>query len=372
MRLRTTLLNLIIASFVFAAACSPQGGKQSNRPLAKFEPKDGEVILFVGQELEAIGGLYDFNDGYFDHFDTPGGITMYSNIQPGTESFGHTMKGLDGLWTTDDWGDSPSNLNAQLGHPNFQNVVVALGLSIAGHEDKIADGSYDDKLKIFGEYLLKTDRRPFFLRIGYEFDGHGWNNYDRENYIKAYRRIHDALDAMGVDNVAYVWQSTGWVSNLEQLEEWYPGDRYVDWCGFSFFSRWDEQKMIEFARKKGKPVFIAEASPVISDHTVKFDGDTKTTILSNPEQAEEAWQKWFIPFFKTINDNPDVVKAVSYINCNWKDHAMWKDNPTFRDVDARLHLSEVISERWKQETGKAKYRKANPDLYKYLRNRDKQ
>jgi len=34
-----------------------------DRKLAKFEPKDG-VLLFVGQELEAIRGLEDYNDGY--------------------------------------------------------------------------------------------------------------------------------------------------------------------------------------------------------------------------------------------------------------------------------------------------------------------
>ena len=37
------------------------------------------------------------------------------------------------------------------------------------------------------------------------------------------------LDAQGVTNVAYVWQSTGWVSTPTQLMEWYPGDDYVDW-----------------------------------------------------------------------------------------------------------------------------------------------
>ncbi len=31
---------------------------------AKFEPEDGKCILFVGQELAAIGGLEEFNDGY--------------------------------------------------------------------------------------------------------------------------------------------------------------------------------------------------------------------------------------------------------------------------------------------------------------------
>ena len=160
---------------------------------------------------------------------------------------------------------------------------------------------------------------------------------------------------MGVENVAYVWQSTGWVSNLEQLEAWYPGDKYVDWCAYSFFSRWDEAKMIDFAREKGKPVFIAEASATVSDFTVKFDGQTKETVLSNEAQAIEAWEKWFIPFFRTIDDNPDIVKAISYINCNWRAHAMWENNPAFQLVDARIQESTYISEKWVGQIRNSKY-----------------
>jgi len=124
--------------------------------------------------------------------------------------------------------------------------------------------------------------------------------------------------------------------------------------------------MIDFARKKGKPVFIAEATPTISDHTTKFDGDTKTTLLSNPAQAAEAWDKWFVPFFKTIEDNKDIEKAISYINCHWKSHPMWKDNPTFRDIDARLHLNEDISTKWKEKVYTDAFIHSSDDLYNRL------
>ena len=63
---------------------------------------------------------------------------------------------------------------------------------------------------------------------------------------------------MGVNNVAYGWQSHKWDESIEMLESWYPSDNYVDWCGYSFFARWDESNMIKFARKKGKPVFIVK------------------------------------------------------------------------------------------------------------------
>lgn len=332
---------------------------------AKFEPEDSKCILFVGQELAAIGGLAAYNDGYFDHFDAPGGFTMYTDFSPGDTMFGNVLTGLDGVFTTDEWGDGPSNMSLQLADKDFKNSALAIGLWLVNHEEEVANGGQDSLIDKMGEWLKSLDNRPVFLRIGYEFSGE-WNHYDREHYIKAYKRIKDRYDEMGINNVAYVWQSHGWEEPLEHLEEWYPGDEYVDWCGYSFFSRWDEANMIEFARQKGKPVFIAEATPTISTATTKNNGKTKEIILSNPKQAEEAWEKWFVPFFKTIDDNPDVVKAVSYINCHWKANEMWFDNPTFQDVDARLQTSDIISARWKAETAKDKYLKASDDLFDML------
>ncbi len=336
------------------------------RKLAKFEPEEGKVLLFAGQELEAVGGLEKYNDGYLDHFDKPAGWTTYSNINPGENSFGRIQEGLDGIYETHDWGDHDYNASLQLKDSSYTDMAMAIGLQFVNHEEKVADGTHDKYIDKLGDFLLSLGKRPVFLRIAYEFDGDPWNSYEREATIKAYRRIVDKLRAKGVTNTAYVWQSVGFISNLEHLEGWYPGDDYVDWCAVSFFNRWDEIQMFKFARSKGKPVFIAEATPTISDYTGKLYGTTKETQLSNPEQAQEAWDKWFVPFFNAIEENADVVKAVHYINCHWDSHRMWDENPTFQKIDARLQLSEMISNKWKAETSKPKYIKSSPDLYAYL------
>ncbi|MEM6632469.1 MAG: glycosyl hydrolase [Bacteroidota bacterium] len=344
----------------------PPGEEKVGRERAKFEPEDGKCILFIGQELEALGGLEaPWNDGYLDHFQRPGGFTMYTNFSQGDSSFGYELKGLDGLESTDDWGDSPSNMSKQLEDPNFANMALAIGLGFVNHEADVANGRYDDQVLRLGNWIKGLGKRPVFLRIGYEFGGE-WNHYDKELYKVAFRKIKETYDSLGVENVAYVWQSHGWGQDLEELESWYPGDEYVDWCAYSFFSRFDEAQMIPFARRHGKPVFIAEASATISTPTVKTNGKTKETIFSNPEQAQEAWDKWFIPFFQAIDEHPDVIKAVSYINCNWRSHPMWFENPTFQDIDARIQTSSMISERWKEKVYQAPFIQASDSLYKLL------
>jgi len=331
--------------------------------LAKYEPEDGKCLVFVGQELEAIGGLEDYNEGYLDHFEKPAGFTMYTGLSVDVESFGFMFKGLDGVFTTDDWGDSYNNMSLQIMDEDFNGMALAIGLWMTGgNEVNVANGERDSLINKMGDWIKTLAPRPVFLRIGYEFLG-PWNNYDREGYLTAYKRIKDKLDAMAVNNVAYVWQSHGFDEPHELLELWYPGDEYVDWCGFSFFNRWDEQRMISFARKKGKPVFIAEASATLPSPTVKTTGLSNETLLTDPDQAQQAWSGWFTPFFKTIEDNEDVVKAISYINCHWKSHRMWYNNPTFKNIDARLQTSDFISKKWKEKMNEPRFIHASDFKY---------
>lgn len=351
-----TLRIKVLLVMLMCLAASASAWQQEHR--ARFEPSDGEVLLFVGQELEAIGGLERYNDGYMDHFEAPAGFTMYTNIQP-------MGKGLQGVHQTDNWGDGDSNMMLQLNDPDFENMALAIGLSMVGSAGKVARGELDNGIKILGGFIKSLGKRPVFLRIGYEFSGE-WNGYNREDYLTAFRRIVTQFRAMEVENVAFVWQSKGFGLNQEQLESWYPGDEYVDWFGFSFFNNWREVQMIEFARKKSKPVFIAEATPTITNPDAGQPGYTLETDLDNPQQAQKAWEEWFLPFFDTINQNPDVVKAVSYINANWRIRPMWQTNPTFKNIDARLQQSPFITKMWNAEISKNKFLKADSGLFKTL------
>ena len=60
-------------------------------------------------------------------------------------------------------------------------------------------------------------------------------------------------------------------------------------------------------------------------------------------------------FFKTINDHGDVVKAISYINCDWSSQPMWINNPLFKHVDSRIQVNKYISSKWKKEINKLQY-----------------
>jgi hypothetical protein len=325
----------------------------------KFVPKDGKCLVFIGQDLEAVGGLKDYNKGYVNYFNTPAGITIYTNLSPNNESYGYYNKGLDGLKTKANWGAGDTYANLYLQDSTFQNSAIAIGLSFVNHEKEVAKGQLDT-LIIELAYWISKSKRPVFLRVGYEFDGWEWNHYKKKHYLKAWKRIHDIFRKMRIDNVAFVWQSKGTGSNHGILEAWYPGDDVVDWCAYSYFGQPD-QEMLSFARKHNKPVFIAEATPVKQMDNLYFETD-----LKKETQAKAIWQEWYVPFFKTIENNSDVIKAFSYINTDWTSQPMWITNPVFKNVDSRLQMSNYITKKWNEEIQKLRYLNADNVLWDEL------
>ena len=327
----------------------------------KFAPKAGKCLVFVGQDLSATGGLDNYSRGYSDHFETPAGVTVYTNLSPGGESYGYYNKGLDGLKTKANWGAGDSWANAYLQDSTYANSALAIGLSLVNHEKKIAKGLHDELIIELATWI-KSIKRPVFLRIGYEFDGWDWNHYQRKPYLKAWGRIHSIFQKLKVDNVPFVWQSKGTGSDQKVLEAWYPGDALVDWCAYSYFGAPDTE-MIQFARKHKKPVFIAEATPVRQSENLYFETD-----LKKEDMGQKIWKEWFEPFFDTIEQNSDVIKAFSYINADWSSQPMWITNPVFQKVDARLQVNEYIRKKWKAEMEKDRYLNAKDEPFDFLKN----
>lgn len=335
--------------------------------LAKFEPADGKVILFVGQELESIGGTDKYTEGYFDHYPAAGGFTQYTDFLTGVYSFGFVHRGLDGLTSLDDWGDGPENMAVTVADPDLKNSALAIGLDISqGHDSITAMGGHDTLIYKLGDWLKSLGERPVFLRIGYEFDGFDWNHYKKEFYVPAWKRIRYKLDSMTVKNIAYIWQSKGGGAKREEMDAFYPGDKVVDWVSYSFFTPGEaNHPMIQFARDHKKPLFIAESTPVLLD----VKGVSRSIVLSNVADATTAWKEWFAVYFKTINDNPDVIKAISYINAPWKTRPMWKNNDFFKNIDARITKNDSLKSWWLKETSQDKYLKASDTLFNYLWNK---
>ncbi len=75
---------------------------------------------------------------------------------------------------------------------------------------------------------------PIFLRFAAEFNdpANEWSRNPRL-YVEKFRLVHDIM-ATYAPNVAMVWMPMA--SRLEVIDQYFPGDAYVDWVGLSLYS----------------------------------------------------------------------------------------------------------------------------------------
>jgi len=366
---------------------SPSKDQQSRKLFSHTNSREAlaqkRVKLFIGQDLNSIRGYVKTGK-----YPKPAGVTTYLSFYnlmsenfPAYGGLGIDRRGYPTSGSVD-WGAGP--LNALALAKEYPGSALNIGLNIAegnqstiwveGGLKAISEGKHNNEINHLARFFKSIDN-PVFLRIGYEFDG-VWNKgYENtQNYIEAYKHIVDTLRAKRVRNVAFVWQASASPiddiieSKRENIQDWYPGDDYVDWVGFSWFLPPDKavkgsatqrglaNEVLQFARQKRKPVMIAEASPQgydlgkLSKSNISPLWDGTSGKQSKQVSASKLWVEWFTPFFTFIRSNADIIKAVAYINADWDSQALWSA-PYANGYwgDSRVQINQDISKRWLSE-----------------------
>ena len=144
--------------------------------------------------------------------------------------------------------------------------------------------------------------------------------------------------------------SSSFNTPYKSWQRYYPGDEYVDWVGYSYWEGIsNDGDSLRFARDKKKPVFIAESTP--RGHFL------------DKEDGQQLWSSWYEPFFRHIKDNIDVVRAISYINCNWEAQPMWKGGEW---GNTRIELNKNIKKKWLQKMQQPRFVNANDKPFEFI------
>ena len=300
------------------------------------------VLLFAGQSREEFREY--LKDVSHDGRATPRpvGATLYTSLLlTGLESAHENIP-----------GDHAQDLPFLLEQP--EPLMLQIGLWLGADQLKgIINGDFDPNIYRLGKRLGQT-KRPVFLRIGYEFDG-PHNQYLPDLYQMAYRRIGREMRKHG--NIILVWHSFALLDTFQghDVMQWYPGDKWVDWLAVSFFQVTDDgyfrapnrQRLVDIAREKGKPLMIAEASPI------------RYTARQKQLSGDEWWDDWFNPLFKFIEETPEV-RALCIINVNWNSQ---KQHRVLNWEDARLNQDPVILQRWQEKMKKAYWVRPSKTVY---------
>ncbi len=145
----------------------------------------------------------------------------------------------------------------------------------------ITEGNFDIYVHQYA-IDVKAYNKPVIIRFAHEMNGNwypwsaGVNGNSTQDYVAAWRHVHDIFEQNEVKNVTWVW-SPNEVFNDDSapyshaFDALYPGDNYVDWVAFSAYN-WgrvnQNQKWRSFSEiveptyqlleKYNKPMMISE------------------------------------------------------------------------------------------------------------------
>ncbi len=315
---------------------------------AKAAPREEHsVLLIAGQSREEFRGYLTDVSKNGAACARPGGASFYTSLD------------LPGI--TSPHANEPGDHHQDLEYLKLVQdpLIIQVGLWLSAEQlPRIAAGEYDGQIAQLYQSFNEL-KRPVLLRIGYEFDG-PHNRYPPRAYVKAYRVIARAMRKNR--DIMLVWHSYAMLPTYQDIpiEEWYPGDEFVDWIGVSFFQVGEEgfhrganrKQVLEFARAKGKPVVIAEASAI------------RYTRRQKALTGQAYWDYWYKPLFAFVEANPEI-KAVSIIHVNWDSQAQHRKLDW---GDCRLDSDPIVLEEWRKKANEKYWIPVNGNLYGSVRN----
>ncbi len=206
-------------------------------------------------------------------------------------------------------------------------VLLELALNCLAQGDDIRNiHSFETTLSKMSDLLKEYSDVNVILRFGAEFDI--WPNLSTPDEFKsAYRYVSDYFKSRN-DNVAMSWSPNQVASWYVDIDDYYPGDEYVDWIGVSLYAQpyfigqsvpYDDYNEVVF--KTGP-----NCDPIISlRDMIETYGDRKPFIISESGQSRyvysghnEDWSDWAV---KRMNEYygylPMVypqIKAIAYFD----------------------------------------------------------
>lgn len=329
---------------------------------ARFEPLDGTLYHGCGWNYRESVRLYSemFSD---DHHPL---VLQVNTGLPGTRDT--SVDRVIGAMTNPIFHPDSQYIEYSLHFTRGNDIMLDSVFALTDELD-----NYIDTLAI----AFNRVDRPFFLRIGFEFNG-AWNPYHPFIYPLAFRKLVEELRERGVDNFATVWcyeadAPSDFADSTDEGWKWYPGDDVVDWFGLDPFDvagfdpdlpdssnrgerrnitkKGKTELFLRFARERRKPVFLNEFSAV------------RIAITSDEEDEDSTdgrndWETFFMPFFQFLENHPEI-KGLNYINIDWTLIDRYRQ---LGWQDSRLEINSYIRNRWVAELINDRYLNAGYDI----------
>ena len=319
-----------------AAARTPTKGKKDS----------SSAYLTIGQDYESIRAYLDD----ITPSTPPHAYMVYTDLQT-----------LMGLSSPVNYGSGIEYANGviELSHQYFPNSLPSLQIGLwlngtLGCRD-ILNHQYQAQIVQLFQYCManSTNLAKIYLRIGYEFDNPDFRyNSDPDIYRHTFQYLVDECERLystkcreTMEFVWHSWAATTYTSySSPQLNDFYPGDDYVDWIGISVFSQlYTVESLPQNVSALGTPATVRLVCDFARHHDKRIM-IAESTPFGGIDQLNDPWSDWFVPVLDLIEEY--TIQMWSYIYCNWKEQPMWR-NAGFGD--SRLSQNATLVRLWQHQ-----------------------
>jgi hypothetical protein len=132
---------------------------------------------------------------------------------------------------------------------------------------RVASGADDELVRQRADAVAALGR-PVLLRWFWEMDGNRYRTvaHSPQQYVAAWRHLHDLFAAEGATNVRWVWCPNASAFGDGTAQRFYPGAAYVDWvCADGYGYPWKTSSFAaifeafhHWGASTGKPLMVGE------------------------------------------------------------------------------------------------------------------
>ncbi|MFJ8541076.1 glycoside hydrolase family 26 protein [Streptomyces sp. NPDC093586] len=183
----------------------------------------------------------------------------------------------------------------------------------------IASGRYDEEILDPQIRRIKAYGKRVFLSFDQETDARIKEGAGTpEEFVAAYRHLHDRFRELGADNVVWVWTVSGYLGSARQMKALYPGDAYVDWIAmdqYNYYQCHDTTDWKDFLRSQ-QPSYEWLRANVTDEKPVMLAEFATAPDADNPVRQRD----WYTQIPAAVKKLPEV-KALVHWNRPTSDEA---------------------------------------------------